>query len=86
MFRYVAAGTTVLMLGAIGYAYYLQNQLVTANSRLAVEKFQLQQCGARLSNLIEDVASDNEIDNLPDSALTVVPDHWLREGAVAPGR
>ena len=44
---------------------------------------ELRSCGARLSNLIEDLESDNAVDNLPDSALTDVPDEWLRP--VQPG-
>lgn len=38
---------------------------------------ELNQCGANLVNLIEDVRSDREVDAIPDSALIHVPDHWL---------
>lgn len=36
-------------------------------------------CTARAKNLIEDGASDAEIDRIPDAELgSSVPDHWLR--------
>lgn len=50
---------------------------------LASSRGELLTCGARLDNLIEDLRSDNEIDNLPDGALRNVPSHWLRPPAPA---
>ena len=53
-------------------------RLSNAQDKAAVNQVQLAACGARLSNLIEDLESDNAIDLLPDDALTDVPDEWLR--------
>ena len=84
--------TEYLMVGAVavacvggGYGYF-QNQ---QNKILALEvqsvRGELLTCGARLENFIEDVRSDNAIDNIPDSDLPNVPDHWLREPATPGG-
>lgn len=60
-----------------GYGYWMKTQ----NETLILEKASVQgklfTCGARLDNLIEDVRSDNEVDNIPDSALRNVPSDWL---------
>jgi len=52
-------------------------RLDTLQSAAAVQRVELQACGARLQNLIEDVKSDAEIDSIPDRDLTFVPSHWL---------
>lgn len=46
--------------------------------QVTISGVRLESCGARLQNLIEDLESDNEIDRLPDSALTDVPVEWMR--------
>lgn len=65
------------LIGAMvaGAQTYRLNKL---RQQVAISDVQIRACGARLQNLVEDLKSDNEIDQLPDGALTVVPDHWLR--------
>ena len=59
----------------------MQAYRITAlKNEAAIHKINLSACGARLSNLVEDLRSDNEIDQLPDDALDVVPSEWLRLG------
>lgn len=69
--------------GVSAFAWYQTQQLEAIRKESAVIEHELGECGARISNLIEDIESDNAIDNLPDSALTTVPDRWLR---VEPGQ
>jgi len=68
-------GWALVATAALGVQSY---RLDKSASERAVERVELAACGARLANLIEDLESDNEIDRLPDGALTTVPDHWLR--------
>jgi len=78
MFAYLSLGLAATTTIAAGTAVYLNAELKAKQNELIVEQVELAACGARLQNLIEDVRSDNEIDNLPNDALTVVPPHWLR--------
>ena len=74
IFMYVA-------IGAVGVAGLQTWRLDMAKEEAAVQGVELQACGNRLQNLIDDVRRDNEIDNIPDGALTDAPSHWmLREG------
>lgn len=69
------------LIGAVvaGVQTYRLSEL---RQQVTISGVRLESCGARLQNLIKDLESDNEIDRLPDSALTSVPDGWLRpEGA-----
>ena len=63
---------------AVGFAAYQSIMLENVKAKMVAEQVELAACGARLTNLIEDVRADNEIDQLPDDALTSVPNHWLR--------
>lgn len=79
MFAYISLGLLATTVALGGTTLYYKQKLETSHTVEAVTKYELQACGARLVNLIEDLESDREIDNLPDSALTVVPDHWLQQ-------
>lgn len=68
-----------------GYGHLMNQQNKTLRLQVAAVAGQLASCGARLENLIEDVRSDNEIDNLSDDALRNVPAHWLRPENDNPG-
>lgn len=61
-----------------GYGYFQHKANVALQVELASQRGELKTCGNRLNNLLEDLKSDHAIDNLPDSALTTVPPHWLR--------
>lgn len=39
---------------------------------------QLSACGGRLQTILDDKGSDNAVDQIPDTDLIDVPDHWLR--------
>lgn len=52
--------------------------LARAESAEARARGALASCSARIANLMEDGASDAEIDRLPVDDLRNVPDHWLR--------
>lgn len=81
MFEYVTAGALAVAVAAGGWGWIERHNAETARLKLNAVQGELQTCGARLENLIEDVRSDREIDNLPDSALRNVPPHWLRPEA-----
>ena len=68
---------------AVGVAVWQTLRIENLQARGVENQIELAACGARLNNLIEDLESDNAIDQLPDSALTDVPDEWLRP--VQPG-
>ena len=54
-----------------------QAQIRTLTSELQLANIQLQSCGNRLSNLVEDIVSDREIDLLDEDGLRNVPAEWL---------
>lgn len=62
---------------AVAAAGLQTTRLRAAKAAHKVDQIELAACGARLQNLIEDLRSDNEVDNLPPDALRYVPDHWL---------
>lgn len=85
MWSYISLGLLGGLALSLGGNYLLAENIKRLKLEVAIEERQLLQCGARLTNLIEDLESDNAIDNLPDSALISVPDHWLRPTGTAPG-
>lgn len=82
----IMAAAITAFLGVSGFAYFQTMRLDSAKSRLELARSELHTCGGRLDAVLRDVRSDNEIDDLPDSALVDVPDHWLRSegGADSP--
>lgn len=78
MTEYLLAGAAAIALATGGYAYMADQRSEALRVQVAQTQGELMTCGARLNNLLEDIQSDNQIDNLPDSALRTVPDHWLR--------
>lgn len=84
--EYIAAGAIAVALTGGGYGYIQSQKNETLRTQVEQMRGELLTCGARLQNILEDLYSDREIDNLPDDALRVVPDHWLRVvPAPAPG-
>lgn len=79
--EYLAAGAVALAVAGGGYGYFQQRQNETLTLKLAAANGELASCGARLGNVLEDVRSDGEVDNLSDDDLRRVPDSWLRPGA-----
>lgn len=71
----LAIGWALVATVALGVQTY---RLDRNASERAIERLELAACGARLTNIIKDLESDNEVDNLPADALRSVPDHWLR--------
>lgn len=78
MFAYVSLGLGIALTLSIGTNAVLLSRVDATEQRLLRDQTQLAACGARLQKLLDDLESDNAIDQLPDSALTAVPDHWLR--------
>lgn len=73
----LAAGA---LAGGLGYMAYLKNTNRALRASVAVMQAQLEGCHARNENIMEDRASDAEIDHLPDTDLRDRASEWLREG------
>ena len=71
----VIAATVTIAVGAAGVQTV---RLKVKREELRLATIELEACGNRLNNLVEDVKSDAEIDKLTDDDLTSVPSHWLR--------
>ena len=71
---YLAFG---VIAAVVGYVWFLHTELTVVQSKLANTNAQLSACSARNVNLLEDLKSDREIDEIPDSDLGTVPDRWL---------
>lgn len=68
-----AGGIVALM----GYGWTLKASVATLTAEKTGLVAELATCSARTTNLIEDGVSDAEIDNIPDSDLSIIPDRWL---------
>jgi len=80
--EYVIGAVTVVMLSTGGWGYYQKHRADVLAVEAVALRAELMTCGARLSNILADVESDREVDNIPDDQLHNVPSHWLRpEGA-----
>lgn len=55
----------------------LLGRLSNQAAKSVVIETELRACGARLSNVIEDLESDNAIDNVGDLRDFVIPDSWM---------
>lgn len=74
---YALSGALVAVL----WFFVAQDTREEHNAALTALIFDLRACRATVQNQIEDMESDNEIDNIPDDGLRRVPDRWLRPGA-----
>lgn len=83
--KYITGAIGLVAIGSMGLAYYQSQRIEALQGDRRVAEHELSQCGAHLTNVLEDIRSDTEIDNLPDSALTDVPPHWLLGGDEDPG-
>ena len=75
--EYILAGVTSVALAAGGFGYVQMQQANLSKLEIQSLRGQLQTCGFRLQNIINDVERDNAIDNLTPDQLTDVPAHWL---------
>ena len=62
---------------ASGFAYFFGYKTERLEEALLLEQMTRMACGVRVTNIVEDLRSDQEIDNLPPDALLDVPPHWL---------
>ena len=75
--EYLLAGVGAVAISAGGYGYLQAQKNDALKLELQLSKGSLMSCASRLENIQQDLRSDNEIDNLPASALATVPSHWL---------
>jgi peroxiredoxin family protein len=69
----------ILLLGAamVAYGTYQTARATQLANAYQAQNVELQACGARLQNIIEDIASDEAAADLVDD-LSAIPPHWLR--------
>ncbi|MDO6588942.1 hypothetical protein DS901_13845 [Loktanella sp. D2R18] len=74
------AGSAAALALAINFIGGWEGSETTAYLRrdLAALQLQLSACGGRLQTVLDDKGSDHAVDQMPDTDLIVVPDHWLR--------
>lgn len=75
--EYLLAAVGAVALTTGGWGYMQQQRADNLGSQLLALRGELVTCGGRLQNIIEDMESDNAIDQLTDDQLTDVPAHWL---------
>lgn len=77
MMQYALIASLTASMGLGGFAWTQHSRAKTLKHDNAILEAKLTTCSARVQNILEDKESDNEVDNIPDSDLGVVPDHWL---------
>lgn len=77
MSPWILGAAAGVVLASVGTATYLSARNDALQSSLQHSQEQLRSCAIRLTDIIEDVESDNAIDNLTDDDLRTVPDSWL---------
>lgn len=83
MIKYLIIAAAIAISGLSGTLVWKQNQISSLKTDNALLEAKLVTCSARLGNIMEDVKSDQEIDNWGD--LTTVPDGWLLPAETARG-
>jgi len=77
--RWLGMGALLGVIGLATYSLHLSNRNAALRASLERAEASLKTCSARLVNILEDVESDNEVDNWGD--LRRVPDGWLFDPA-----
>jgi len=75
--KYVLPAVLVALVGAVGFAGWQTTRVTGFKHDIKVLNAKLLTCNARVGNLLEDQASDAEIDSIPDDELGNVPERWL---------
>jgi len=75
--EYVIGGIAAGFLATGGWGYWQKQRADVLEANVVTLEAELRTCGARLSNVLEDMESDREVDAMPDADLRNVPDHWL---------
>jgi hypothetical protein len=78
MLSYLTGGLAALAVASVGYAGVLHDDRDALQRDLAALQIQLSACGGRLQTILNDKGSDHAVDQIPDTDLIAVPDHWLR--------
>lgn len=78
--EYVIVGLVVAAGGLGVWGKTQERQKVNAIAQLAAMEIQLKSCAIQITDIREDLESDNAIDSLSDSDLINVPAHWLHGG------
>ncbi|MDO6592040.1 hypothetical protein DS901_05035 [Loktanella sp. D2R18] len=78
MLGYLTGGLAAVSLASCVYAGVLRGDRDALQRDLAALHLQLSACGGRLQTVLDDKGSDHAVDQMPDTDLVDVPDHWLR--------
>jgi hypothetical protein len=75
---YIVAALSAFALAAATYAGVTTWRLSATQMDLLERDIALKSCAAGMRNLVEDMASDAEVDRIPPHRLPSVPERWLR--------
>jgi hypothetical protein len=78
MLGYLTGGLAVLAMASCVYVGVLRDDRDALQQDVASLQLQLSACGGRLQTVLDDKGSDHAVDQLPDTDLIAVPNHWLR--------
>jgi hypothetical protein len=78
MLGYLTGGLAALAMASVGYVGVLRADQAALQQDVASLQLQLSACGGRLQTVMDDKGSDHAVDQMPDTDLIAVPDHWLR--------
>ncbi|MDO6589460.1 hypothetical protein DS901_06705 [Loktanella sp. D2R18] len=78
MLGYLTGGLAAVAVASLGYAGVLRADRVALQQDVVSLQLQLSACGGRLQTILDDKGSDHAVDQMPDTDLIAVPDHWLR--------
>jgi hypothetical protein len=78
MLSYLTGGLAAVAVASVVYAGLLRADRGALQQNIADLQLQLSACGGRLQTILDDKGSDNAVDQMPDTDLVDVPDHWLR--------
>ena len=78
--EYVTVGLAAALIGTGVWGKFEQEKRISAVAQLTAMEVQLRSCAAQITDIREDLESDNAIDSLSNTDLINVPSHWLRGG------
>jgi hypothetical protein len=78
MLGYLTGCFAAVAVASMGYAGALRADRSAMQQDVADIQLQLSACGGRLQTILNDKGSDHAVDQMPDTDLVAVPNHWLR--------
>lgn len=80
LMEYVSVGLAAALIGTGMWGKFEQQKRINAIAQLTAMEVQLRSCAGQITDIREDLESDNKVDSLSDTDLINVPAHWLHGG------